>query len=267
MNSLAIAFLGGGNMAEAIVAGLLNAGHKAACLHVCERNDERRVFLQQRYAGIIVSDAINTNADVLLLAVKPQQMLDAATGLGLDISDDATVISIAAGIECQQLQNILMAQVSLVRVMPNTPALLGAGMSVLFSNAADVHIKRAEYILSACGDVARVDDEQQMHAVTALSGSGPAYFFYLSECMQQAGITLGLDAELAAQLANQTAFGAGRMLAESDCDAAVLRQRVTSPAGTTQAALASMQADNLPAIVQTALAAAATRSKELAEGK
>jgi pyrroline-5-carboxylate reductase len=147
--------------------------------------------------------------------------------------------------------------------MPNTPALVGAGMSVLFSDADSTHRARAEYVLEACGDVVWVDDEKQLHAVTAVSGSGPAYFFLLAEIMQAAGVKLGLSEALAAKLAGQTALGAGKMLVESNRSAEELRHQVTSPGGTTQAALDAMFEQGLPNAVRAGVIAACKRSEEL----
>jgi len=173
------------------------------------------------------------------------------------------VISIAAGVSTKHLRDGLNDHDCLVRVMPNTPCLVGAGMSVLFCDAGDEHCARAEYILSSSGKTAWVDDENLLHAVTAISGSGPAYFFLMAELMQATAHTLGLPKELSGVLVTQTALGASRMLAESGKTAEELRQQVTSPGGTTEAALEAMFEANLPDAVRTAIAAAAKRSKAL----
>ncbi|MDX8406007.1 MAG: pyrroline-5-carboxylate reductase [Mariprofundus sp.] len=266
MQQLTISFIGGGNMAEALIAGLRRAGHSADHICVAEPGEARREQLSALYG--VTTTADNTvaagGADMLVLAVKPQQMQTALAGLGKRLKSDATVVSIAAGVSITSMKQWLGAVVNLVRVMPNTPALVGAGMSVLFSDAADTHRRRADYLMQACGEVEWVDRESLMHAVTAVSGSGPAYFFLLAEVMQASGMALGLSEELAGKLATQTAMGAGRMLVESGRAPEALRQQVTSPGGTTQAALDVMFEEGLPATVRNALTAASKRSQALA---
>jgi len=265
MQELNIAFIGGGNMAEALVAGLMRGGHAGGQICVSEPQQVRRDDLVRQY-GIRCVDS-NTDAaadaDVLVLAVKPQQMQLAVNGLAEHLKDDATVISIAAGLSTASLHGWLGEHVHIVRVMPNTPALLGAGMSVLFSDADEIHKLRAEYIFNACGESLRIDKEKMMHAVTAVSGSGPAYFFLLAEVMQATAVKLGLDEAVAARLAAQTALGAGKMLADSGRSAEALRHQVTSPGGTTQAALDVMYEMGLPASVRQGVLAASKRSEEL----
>ena len=266
MNKLHITFIGGGNMAEALIAGLINSGHSAECLTVTDVRAERLELLGNNY-GVLTSDdnakAVSA-ADVVVLAVKPQQMQEVLSGLGGYLKQDATLISIAAGVEMKAIKAHLGRDgVSVVRVMPNTPALVGAGMSVLFTDSDEMHHQRSDYILSASGDTAWVDDENMLHAVTAVSGSGPAYFFLLAEVMQAAGVKLGLSEELAEKLASQTAAGAGKMLAESGRSAEELRHQVTSPGGTTQAALDVMYENGLPGAVRKGVIAASKRSKEL----
>ncbi len=264
MRNLQIAFIGGGNMAEALISGLIHGGHAGERICVAEPREDRRRVLEQSYR-VRVTDAnaeAARDADVLVLAVKPQQMREAVRGLIL--KPDATVLSIAAGIDTEALSEWLGADANLVRVMPNTPALVGAGMSVIYVRAGEeIHALRAEYLLKACGEVARVEREAQMHAVTAVSGSGPAYFFLLAEMVQAAGVSLGLPEELARKLVSQTALGAGRMLCESGRSATELRQQVTSPGGTTQAALDTMYEMGLPDAVRQGVVAASRRSKEL----
>ncbi len=265
MQRLNIAFIGGGNMAEALIAGLTRGGHAGDQICVSEPQQARRDDLARQYGVRCVegnADAANC-ADVLVLAVKPQQMQVAVKGLSVHLKGDATVISIAAGVSTVSLHAWLGRHAHIVRVMPNTPALLGAGMSVLFSDADEIHKQRAEYVLNACGESLRVNKEKMMHAVTAVSGSGPAYFFLLAEVMQATGIKLGLDEAVAAKLAAQTALGAGKMLADSGRSAEALRHQVTSPGGTTQAALDVMYEMGLPAAVRQGVLAASKRSEEL----
>lgn len=268
MQNLNITFIGGGNMAEALISGLTKSKHLAAHICVSDINETRLTDLAQRYG--IQTDSNNSTAvaqaDLIVLAVKPQQMDGVLAGIANVIPKTCTVISIAAGVDIARLQRSLHADTpGLVRVMPNTPALVGAGMSVLFSNANETHKQRAEYVLAASGETAWVDDEKHLHAVTAVSGSGPAYFFLLAEVMQAAGESLGLSKELAAKLAYQTALGSGKMLVESGRNASDLRTQVTSPSGTTQAALDEMYECGLPDAVRKGVAAASKRSKELAK--
>ncbi|MDQ6999742.1 MAG: pyrroline-5-carboxylate reductase [Mariprofundus sp.] len=265
MQRLNIAFIGGGNMAEALIAGLTRGGHAGDQICVSEPQQARREDLARQYGVRCVEGNADAAAcaDVLVLAVKPQQMQAAVKGLSVHMKADATVISIAAGVTTASLHAWLGEHIHIVRVMPNTPALLGAGMSVLFSDADEIHKQRAEYVLNACGESLRVNKEKMMHAVTAVSGSGPAYFFLLAEVMQATGIKLGLDEAVAAKLAAQTALGAGKMLADSGRSAEALRHQVTSPGGTTQAALDVMYEMGLPAAVRQGVLAASKRSEEL----
>lgn len=266
MQQLTISFIGGGNMAEALIAGLRRAGHDGSKIWVSEPQQARREFLSKSYAVKSSSDNSEAakHADVLLLAVKPQQMKSALDGISMQLKAETTVISIAAGISTTVLKGWLGEAANIVRVMPNTPALVGAGISALFSDADEMHKLRTEYVLQACGESVRLERENQMHAVTALSGSGPAYFFLIAEIMQATGEKLGLSEELASQLARQTALGAGKMLVESDRTAEELRHQVTSPGGTTQAALDEMYEMGLPAAVRKGVMAASKRSEELA---
>jgi len=265
MQNLNIGFIGGGNMAEALIAGLATAGHAAERLWVTDISKARLDALQEKY-GIgrctDIADLLSAS-DVLLLAVKPQQVDDVLLNLG-EVAADKTVISIAAGISTQHIALLLGNDAAVVRVMPNTPCLVGEGMSVLYSIAEKMHCERAEYVLAASGQTAWIEDERQMHAVTAVSGSGPAYFFLLAELMQAAGQALGLSRDLSEKLVGQTALGAARMLTESGKSAELLRQQVTSPGGTTQVALEAMFEGQLPDTVRNAIAAAAKRSRELA---
>ncbi|MDQ6955486.1 MAG: pyrroline-5-carboxylate reductase [Mariprofundaceae bacterium] len=267
MQHLNITFIGGGNMAEALISGLIHSGHKASKICVSDIKETRLDELNQQYA--IRTELSNitaiTNTDVLLLAVKPQQMDVVLAGIADYLAENMTIISIAAGLGMVRLQRYLNAdKVGLVRVMPNTPALVGEGMSVLFSDADDMHKQRAEYVLATSGETAWVDEEKLLHAVTAVSGSGPAYFFLLAEVMQATGESLGLPKALAAKLAAQTAVGSGKMLVESGRNAADLRAQVTSPGGTTQAALDEMYECGLPRAIRSGVTAAAKRSKDLA---
>jgi len=266
MKTLNITFIGGGNMAEAMISGLIASGHPANLICVSDIKSERLEVLQTQYGIHTEQDNLRAvqGADTIVLAVKPQQMDEVLQHLSNSVHQGMTVISIAAGVGMSRLKTkISSSRVGLVRVMPNTPALVGEGMSVLYSEADELHKQRAAYILSSSGKIAWVDEEKHLHAVTAVSGSGPAYFFLLAEVMQAAGEALGLPKELAAQLASQTALGAGKMLVESGRTAEALRTQVTSPAGTTQAALDEMYEGGLPLAVRRGVNAASKRSKEL----
>lgn len=262
-----IAFLGGGNMAAALIGGLLKTGWPATQIVVAEPVAARADWLRAEF-GIGVHGAgadLPTDADALVLAVKPQQMAVALTGLSL--KPGAVAVSIAAGVRLNTLQRLLGPQVAYVRTMPNTPALLGAGITGLFAAADTPAPARslAERLLAAAGACVWVDEESQLDAVTALSGSGPAYFFLLVEALRDAGTALGLSAEVSAQLAAQTCVGAARMVGESGLDAAQLRANVTSKGGTTEAALNHLESAGLRAIFKQALHQADARAKALGD--
>ncbi len=268
MTDLRIAFIGAGNMAASLIGGLRAQGMPAAQISASDPGAEQRDKIASEH-GINVfaenADAVR-HADIVVLAVKPQVMKAVCQTLASDLRDGQLIVSIAAGINCASL-NAWLGQRPVVRCMPNTPALLRQGVSGLFANAAvsDAQRHQAEQLLSAVGLALWLDEETQIDAVTAVSGSGPAYFFLLMEAMTAAGEQLGLDHATAAQLTLHTALGAARMAVESDVDAAELRRRVTSPNGTTEAAINSFQAGGFTPLVAQALHAAARRSVELAE--
>jgi pyrroline-5-carboxylate reductase len=259
-----IAFLGGGNMAASLIGGLLAAGHPPQRIQVAEIGAGRRAWLQREF-GVGVHEhaaAAAVQSDAVVLAVKPQQMREAVHGLQL--APGTVVVSIAAGLRLASLQRWLGDGLHYVRSMPNTPALLGAGISGLYAAPSTPQSARqlAENILGAAGDCVWLEDESQMDAVTALSGSGPAYYFALTEALREAGVALGLAPQTAARLARQTFIGAARM-ADGEDDVAVLRARVTSKGGTTEAALQRLEAGGLRALFKDALTAAAHRGAEL----
>ena len=265
-----IAFIGGGNMARSLVGGLVARGWPAARIHVAEPNAGLREGLTREF-GIEASDdnsAIAAQAQVWLFAVKPQVMRSVAQALAPLAAVRAPLsVSIAAGITADQLDRWLGGGQAVVRAMPNTPALLGAGATGLHANAGVSAAQRAlaERLLAAAGSTTWIGDEPAMDAVTGLSGSGPAYVFLLAEAMQAAGRAEGLDADAARDLALQTIFGAARMLLESGETAEVLRQRVTSPNGTTQAAIEIFEDGGFRELVGRAIAAAARRGRELSQ--
>jgi pyrroline-5-carboxylate reductase len=268
MSKTRIAFIGAGNMAASLIGGLRAKGLDAAQIRASDPGEQTRARVSAEH-GIEVfadnADAIQ-GVDVIVLAVKPQAMKAVCEAIRPSLAPNQLVVSIAAGITCASMNNWLGAQ-PIVRCMPNTPALLRQGVSGLFATSevsADQR-QQAEELLSAVGIALWLNEEQQLDAVTAVSGSGPAYFFLLIEAMTAAGVKLGLPADIAAQLTVQTALGAAHMAVASDVDAAELRRRVTSPAGTTEAAIKSFQAGGFEALVEKALGAAAHRSAEMAE--
>ncbi len=270
MNNTTLAFIGGGNMASSLVGGLIADGWDPASIRVADTSAQQLERLSQRFPVTTTTDnrAAIAQADVIVLAVKPQSMQAVAQQLADDINQQqALVISIAAGIRESTLRTWLGANTAIVRTMPNTPAMVQSGATALFANPAVNEEQRsiAESILRAVGVAIWVDDEALMDAVTALSGSGPAYFFLFMEALQKAGCELGLPARTAHLLTLQTAFGAAKMALESTEDAATLRRRVTSPGGTTERAISVLQDGGFEALVSKALQSAAARSRELAD--
>lgn len=264
----AIAFIGGGNMARSLIGGLVARGQAAGTIRVAEPVQSLRDALQRDF-GVTCAERANIAAEgaaVWVLAVKPQVMRQVCTELSaLAQAQRPLVISIAAGITAQQLDRWLGGGLAVVRAMPNTPALLGVGITGLYANAACSAAQRdgASALLEAVGPVVWIDDETHMDAVTAVSGSGPAYVFLLAEAMQAAGVAQGLSPEAARALVQQTLLGAATMLVKSDEPADVLRARVTSPGGTTQAAVEAFEAGGLRELVARAIAAATERGRQL----
>ncbi|HRO63970.1 pyrroline-5-carboxylate reductase [Thermomonas sp.] len=267
-DSRSLAFIGGGNMARSLIGGLLRQGVDPARLRVAEPVLPLREALRTDFGVAVFEQSAQAveGADTWVFAVKPQVMRPVCEGLAAPAQAQAPlVISIAAGITSAQIDRWLGGGIRVVRVMPNTPALLAAGASGLYARPGVDAGGRAlaQALLAAAGTTVWIDDETQMDAVTALSGSGPAYVFLLAEAMIDAGIREGLAPEAARQLALQTVLGAGRMLVESGVDAAELRKRVTSPNGTTQAALERFEAGGLRGLVADAIHAARLRGAEL----
>ncbi len=269
MHNPRIAFIGGGNMASSIIGGLVAGGFPADAICVSDPYPESLQRLTEVAPVTTTSDnnVAAADADVLVLAVKPQVMHEVAAALAPAVQQrKPLIVSIAAGIRADSLEGWLGGELALVRCMPNTPALVREGATALWANARVDSAQRelAGSILKAVGTALWVDDEAQLDAVTALSGSGPAYFFLVMEAMQAAGEALGLSPELAAELTQQTALGAARMACESEVDAAELRRRVTSPKGTTERAIGILEDGGLRALFASALTGARDRSEELA---
>jgi pyrroline-5-carboxylate reductase len=263
-----LAFIGGGNMARSLIGGLLAKGTAPADIRVAEPLADAREQLGRDFGVTTFADnrLAVADAEVIVLAVKPQAMPKVHAGLSQGLQGARPLlISIAAGVRLDQLERWFGA-LPIVRCMPNTPALIGAGATGLCANSRVSPPQKAlaQHVLDAAGITRWIDDEALMDTVTALSGSGPAYFFALVEAMEAAAVAQGLPRDTARALAAQTCLGAGRMLVEGGEDPAVLRQRVTSPNGTTQAALERFQADGLQAMVAHAIAAATRRGETLA---
>ncbi|MCH2097191.1 MAG: pyrroline-5-carboxylate reductase [Pseudomonadales bacterium] len=255
-------------MARSIIGGLIESGHPADAIAVGEPNAEARTRLSELGAIRFPGDniAVVEQADLVLLAVKPQVMRDVVRPLAETLqASNAVVMSIAAGIECAMLENWL-GPVPIVRCMPNTPALLGVGAAGLFATDRVDSRGRglAELVMTAVGTVTWVDREGLIDAVIAVSGSGPAYFFLLMEKMVAAGVDLGLTESTARALVLQTALGAARMATESGTSPSELRRQVTSPGGTTEAAVNAFEAGEVGALVARAMGDAVARAGELA---
>ncbi len=269
VNELQIAFIGAGNMATSIIGGLINQGMPAGNLRASDPFPESLERLQQMAPILTSSDnsTVVAGADVVILAVKPQVMAEVTGDISAAVSAaNALVISIAAGITIASLQAGLGESAAIVRCMPNTPALLRAGATALYASSATSQQQRdsARDILAAVGSVCWVQREEQLDAVTALSASGPAYFFLFMEAMAAAGAKFGLDEATSRDLALQTGLGACRMAVESDVGLRELRRRVTSPGGTTERAVRSFEKADLRGIVENAMQAAHDRAREMA---
>ncbi|MDC8772205.1 pyrroline-5-carboxylate reductase [Roseateles albus] len=267
MTQPVIAFIGGGNMASAIIGGLLKAGHPLEQLIVVEPYEPQRAKLAADFGlkALEAADSSLASADLLMWAVKPQLFAEAAAPCAPYVAR-ALQLSVMAGIRSETLVRATGAA-RVVRAMPNTPALIGQGIAGLYArpevSAADKVL--VEQILAPTGDVLWVERETDLDTVTALSGSGPAYFFYFIEAMMAAGVELGLSAEQARQLALATCAGAAALAQQSSESPATLRERVTSKGGTTYAALSSMQADGVAEAIQRAVKAAGQRARELGD--
>jgi pyrroline-5-carboxylate reductase len=264
-----VAVLGTGKMGEALLSGMLRAGRKPADVLVTARRPERAELLAQRYGVQVLDNAAAAKAaDTLILAVKPQDMGALLDDLGPNLPADRLVVSVAAGIPTAFIERRLPEGAPVIRVMSNTPVLVDEAMSAISSGASatEEHLQRTEAIFAPVGRTIRVPESQQ-DAVTALSGSGPAYFFYLVEAMIDAGILLGLPRAVAHDLIVQTAIGAAVMLRDTGEHPVTLREAVTSPAGTTINAIRELENHGVRAAMLSALEAARDRGRELASGE
>jgi len=268
MNASTIAFVGGGNMARSLVGGLVARGTPGTSIRIAEPVDALRDALARDFDARVFADGAVAveGAATWVLAVKPQVMRAACEALAPQArATRPLVVSIAAGITAAQVERWLGGDAAIVRCMPNTPALLGAGVTGLYANANVDAAGRdaAQSLLAAAGETVWLDDEALVDAVTGVSGSGPAYVFLLAEAMQAAAVAEGLPADAARTLVLQTVLGAARMLTESGVDATELRRRVTSPNGTTQAAIETFEAGGFRDLVARAIRAATLRAREL----
>lgn len=270
MSNYKIAFIGGGNMAASLIGGLIADGYAAKFITACDPDSSKLADLGARFS---IKTSIDNNAavkaaDVIVLAVKPQILEQVSLAMADSVQQyRPLVVSIAAGIREADLLHWLGGDLPLIRTMPNTPAMLQAGATVLHAGAGVTPAQRnlAESILRAVGLTRWVEDEAHMDAATALSGSGPAYFFLVMEAMEKAGIGMGLPAETARLLTLQTALGAARMAMESSDSPATLREKVTSPGGTTEKALGILEEGDLRQLFDRALNGARERSVELSK--
>ena len=261
-----IAFIGGGNMASAIIGGLIGQGHPASAVHIVEPWDEQRERLNAAFPDVQIAAAPSEalrQAQLVVWAVKPQTFKEAAQNTAPWVTE-ALHLSVAAGITSNSIAAWLGSE-RIVRAMPNTPALVGLGMTGLFARAAATPADRSlvDKVVATTGDFVWVDDENQLDAVTALSGSGPAYVFYFLEAMRDAGTEMGLPPELAQRLAMGTFAGATALAQQASDPLQTLRERVTSKGGTTYAALSSMEASGVKAHFQQAMWEAQKRAQAL----
>ncbi len=267
--SLKVGFIGGGNMAQAIISGLLASGIKPSDIMVSDPVDAIREMLgkqgiQTTTDNMQLLQFTDTADSTIVLAIKPQLFQQVLSPLQSKFNKQL-ILSIAAGVSIDSIEKLLKHK-NIVRAMPNTPALIQAGATGLYAsdNVSDIDKATAEAILSATGLVLWVDSEEKLHAVTAVSGSAPAYFFYVMESMINAGMELGLTKEQATQLTLQTAFGSASMAISSEDSPTVLRQKVTSPNGTTHEAIESFKANGLDKLIAKGMQACDNRSREMA---
>ena len=262
------AIIGAGVMGEALLSGLVRAGRRVDRLLVGEKRPERARELEERYGVAVVSNTdAAARADTVVLVVKPQDMTAVLEEIGPHLRSGRLLVSLAAGITTSSIEALVPEGVAVVRVMPNTPALVDAGMSTISpgSHCAEGDLAEVEALLASVGKVLRIPERQQ-DAVTSISGSGPAYIFFVVESMIEAGVHLGLPRATATDLVLQTLTGSARLLQETGTHPTVLREQVTSPGGTTAAALRELEVHGVRAAFLTAMEAARDRSRALASG-
>jgi pyrroline-5-carboxylate reductase len=263
---MTVAIIGAGVMGETLLSGLIRGGFDAADLIVGEKRAERAAELREKY-GVAVVEKLSelAHADTVVLVVKPQDMGDVLAEIAPHVAAGQLVVSLAAGITTDYIERHLADGIAVVRVMPNTPALVDEGMAAISpgSHCDEEHLVRAEQLLATTGRVIRVPEKQQ-DAVTAISGSGPAYLFFVVEAMIEAGVHLGLPRTTATELVVQTVVGSAKLLRETGEHPTILRERVTSPGGTTAAAIRELEDHKVRAAFITAMEAARDRSSALA---
>jgi pyrroline-5-carboxylate reductase len=265
---MSTAIIGAGVMGETLLSGLVRAGRRVDQLMVGEKRAERARELEERYGVAVVSNRqAAAKADTVALVVKPQDMGDVLDEIAPDLRAGQLLVSLAAGITTSFIESRVPEGVAVVRVMPNTPALVDEGMAAIApgSHCDESHLTEAESLMASTGKVLRIP-EKQMDAVTAISGSGPAYIFFVVESMIEAGVHLGLPRATATDLVVQTLVGSAAMLRETGTHPVVLREQVTSPGGTTASALRELEVHRVRAAFLAAMEAARNRSRELAEG-
>jgi len=266
-----IGFVGGGNMAEALIKGIIAARiYAPENVFVSDIRNERLEYLAQKYGAVAVAanSELAAKADTVVLSIKPQNMKDALESIKEAVNTDALIISIAAGIKVANITAVL-GEAAIIRVMPNTPALIGEGASALFANEqAKPFLDKAMSVFSSVGKAVVVEDEDLIDAVTAVSGSGPAYYFLLMEEMVKAAVKLGLSEDVAKDLVLQTAKGAGLLAVEADKNGespAELRRKVTSPGGTTEAAIKVFMEAGISDLISAGITRARDRGRELSK--
>jgi len=266
-NKTVIGFIGAGNMAYALIKGLLNNGFNANQINISDPNEELLLNRESELKVTTYSDntSLLSNSDIIFFAVKPQVLSSVCLELKGVVKSKHLFVSIVAGIRSSDINRWLGGNFALIRTMPNTPALFQSGVTGLFANEVVDNEQKSlvESILSSVGECFWVNEEKLIDAITAISGSGPAYFFLLMESMKQAGMALGLDEETANSLSIQTAYGASLMANKTGKDSRTLRTEVTSPNGTTQSAIESFQDQNFEGMVANATRAAYDRAREL----
>jgi pyrroline-5-carboxylate reductase len=270
MNNQQIGFIGGGNMAGSLIGGLVSNGYPADKVSVSDLDTEKLAYLNGAFGVNTTQDsqALASEVDILVLSVKPQHMQSVVEAIKTSAQQrKPVVVSIAAGIRVEAIERWIGGEMPVVRCMPNTPALVKTGATGLYANdqVSESQKDQVESLLRAVGVTVWLDTESSLDAVTALSGSGPAYFFMMMEALEAAGIEAGLDQKTAQLLTQETALGAAKMALESSEPAGVLRERVTSPGGTTERALGVMNERGLKDIFREAVLAARDRSVELSD--
>jgi pyrroline-5-carboxylate reductase len=264
---MTVAIIGAGVMGETLLSGLIRGGRDVADLLVGEKRPERATELREKYGVRVVANTEAATAQTVVLVVKPQDMADVLTEIAPQLHPGQLLVSLAAGIPTRAIEKHIPDGVAVVRVMPNTPALVDEGMAAISAgtHCDDDHLATAEALLSTTGRVVRVPEKQQ-DAVTAISGSGPAYLFFVVEAMIEAGVHLGLPRTTATEPVVQTVVGSAKLLRETGTHPTVLREQVTSPGGTTAAAIRALEDHKVRAAFITAMEAARDRSVTLAEG-